>query len=35
MALERLYNHMIRHPGVKFMTVDAIATDFAQRHPRS
>jgi hypothetical protein len=34
MAIERLYNHMIRHPGVKFMTVDAIATDFARRNPR-
>ena len=34
LALERLFNHIIRHPGVKFMTVDEIATDFARRYPR-
>jgi peptidoglycan/xylan/chitin deacetylase (PgdA/CDA1 family) len=34
MMLERLYNHLIRHPGVKFMTFDEIANDFARRHPR-
>ena len=34
MMLERLYSHMIRHPGVRFTTMDAIADDFARRHPR-
>jgi peptidoglycan-N-acetylglucosamine deacetylase len=34
MMLERLYNHIIRHPGVKFVTMDQIADDFARRHPR-
>lgn len=34
MMLERLYNHIIRHPGVRFMTMDAIADDFARRQPR-
>jgi len=34
MMLERLYGHMIRHPGVKFVTMDAIADDFARRQPR-
>ena len=34
MMLERLYNHMIRHPGVRFTTFDAIANDFAKRYPR-
>jgi len=34
MMLERFYSHMIRHPGVRFMTMDAIADDFARRHPR-
>ena len=32
--LERLYNHVVRHPGVKFMTFDEIANDFARRNPR-
>jgi peptidoglycan/xylan/chitin deacetylase (PgdA/CDA1 family) len=31
---ERLYAHMIRHPGVRFCTFDEIAADFARRHPR-
>ncbi len=35
MMLERLYNHIISHPGVKFTTFDAIADDFMQRSPRS
>jgi len=35
MMLERLYAHMIRHPGVTFTTFDAIADDFARRCPRS
>ena len=34
MMLERLYNHMIRHPGVKFLTFNEIADDFAKRSPR-
>ena len=34
MMLERFYNHMIRHPGVRFTTMDAIADDFARRRPR-
>jgi len=34
MMLERLYNHIISHPGVKFTTFDAIADDFMQRSPR-
>jgi len=34
MMLERLYNHMIRHPGVSFSTFDDIADDFARRSPR-
>ncbi len=34
MMLERLYNHMIRHPGVRFTTFDAIADDFLKRSPR-
>ncbi len=34
MMLERLYSHIIRHPGVKFVTMDQIADDFARRYPR-
>ena len=34
MMLERLYNHIIGHPGVKFLTFDQIADDFARRSPR-
>ena len=34
MMLERLYSHMIRHPGVKFVTMNEIADDFARRQPR-
>ena len=33
LMLERLYNHIIRHPGVKFTTFDDIANDFARRQP--
>ena len=33
MMLERLYNHIVRHPGVEFTTFDAIATDFKKRNP--
>lgn len=34
MMHERLYNHIIRHPGVRFCTFDEIADDFARRSPR-
>lgn len=34
MMLERLYSHIIRHPGVKFLTFDEIADNFARRSPR-
>ena len=34
LMLERLYTHMIRHPGVRFTTFDDIASDFAKRSPR-
>lgn len=34
LMLERLYAHMVRHPGVRFVTMDEIADDFARRHPR-
>ena len=34
MMLERLYAHMIKHPGVKFVTMNEIADDFAKRFPR-
>jgi peptidoglycan/xylan/chitin deacetylase (PgdA/CDA1 family) len=34
LMLERLYAHMISHPGVRFCTMDEIADDFARRQPR-
>jgi peptidoglycan/xylan/chitin deacetylase (PgdA/CDA1 family) len=34
MMLERLYHHMIGHPGVKFVTMNEMADDFARRFPR-
>ncbi len=34
MMLERLYAYIMRHPGVKFLTMDEIADDFSRRHPR-
>jgi hypothetical protein len=34
MMLERLYAHMIKHPGVKFVTMNEIADDFVARFPR-
>jgi len=34
MMLERLYHHIIRHPGVRFCTMNEMADDFARRHPR-
>jgi peptidoglycan-N-acetylglucosamine deacetylase len=35
MMHERLFAHMIKHPGVQFTTFEAIADDFARRYPRS
>jgi peptidoglycan-N-acetylglucosamine deacetylase len=34
MMLERLYHHMIRHPGVRFCMMNEMADDFLRRHPR-
>lgn len=34
MIIERLYHHMIAQPGVKFVTMNEMADDFAQRFPR-
>jgi hypothetical protein len=34
LMLERLYQHMIAHPGVQFMAMEDIAQDFARRSPR-
>ena len=34
LMLERLFNHISRHPGVRFTTFDDIANDFARRSPR-
>ena len=34
MMLERLYAHMISHLGVKFVTMNEMADDFARRFPR-
>ena len=34
LMLERLYNHIVRHPGVRFVTMDEMADDFARRFPR-
>jgi len=33
MMLERLYHHMIGHPGVRFVTMNEMADDFARRFP--
>jgi peptidoglycan/xylan/chitin deacetylase (PgdA/CDA1 family) len=35
LALERLTQHILSHPGVRFCTMDEMANDFAQRYPRS
>jgi peptidoglycan/xylan/chitin deacetylase (PgdA/CDA1 family) len=35
MMLERLYKHMISHAGVRFVTFNEIADDFARRNPIS
>src|SRR5256885_10036141 len=34
LMLERLFNHISRHPGVRLTTFDDIANDFARRNPR-
>jgi len=34
LMLERLFSHIIRHPGVRFTNFDDIANDFARRSPR-
>lgn len=34
LMLERLFNYMSRHPGVRFTTFDEIASDFRRRSPR-
>jgi peptidoglycan-N-acetylglucosamine deacetylase len=34
LMLERLYGYMVRHPGVRFVTMDEMADDFARRFPR-
>jgi peptidoglycan-N-acetylglucosamine deacetylase len=35
MMLERLIGHMMKHPGVEFVTLDAMTRDFKMRFPRS
>lgn len=35
MMHDRLFAHFNQHPGVKFVTMETIADDFAQRFPRS
>ena len=34
MMHERIINHINRHPGVKWVTFEEIADDFAKRYPR-
>ena len=34
MMLERLYGYIVRHPGVRFVTMNEMADDFARRSPR-
>jgi peptidoglycan/xylan/chitin deacetylase (PgdA/CDA1 family) len=34
LMLERLYQYMIRHPGVRFITMNEMADDFARRCPQ-
>lgn len=34
LMLERLYSYISQHPGVRFLTFDEIADDFARRFPR-
>jgi hypothetical protein len=33
--LERLFAYIKSHPGVKFVTMDEMADDYAKRSPRS
>jgi peptidoglycan/xylan/chitin deacetylase (PgdA/CDA1 family) len=35
LMLERLFAYMQSHPGVRFVTMDEMANDFAVRHPRA
>lgn len=35
LMLERLFAHMSKHPGVKFVTLAEMAGDFARRRPRT
>jgi peptidoglycan/xylan/chitin deacetylase (PgdA/CDA1 family) len=34
MMLERFFHHITSHPGVRFVTMDEMANDFAKRFPR-
>lgn len=34
LMLERLYQHVISHPGVRFLTFEEIAKDYAKRNPK-
>ena len=34
MMLERLYSYIVKHPGVRFVTMNEMADDFARRSPR-
>ena len=33
MMLERLIGHMLKHPGVRFVTLEEMAADFVRRSP--
>jgi len=35
LMLERLFSYIKSHPGVRFVTMDEMANDFAARHPRA
>ena len=34
MMLERLIGHMLKHPGVRFVTLEEMAGDFRKRNPK-
>jgi peptidoglycan-N-acetylglucosamine deacetylase len=34
MMHDRIFAHISKHPGVKFVTFEEIARDFAKRRPR-
>jgi peptidoglycan-N-acetylglucosamine deacetylase len=34
LMLERLIGHMMKHPGVRFVTIEELVQDFRRRHPR-